>query len=168
MTEWKNKNNFLITTNKNAINLIALHDYLSEIAYWSKGIPLNIVKKAIDNSICFSILSPENEFIGFARVVTDIATFGYLTDVFVIDEFKRQGLGKWLVKTIMEFPDFKRMRSWFLYTKDAHSLYEKFGWERLKTLDRAMVKKITAEELYGTLTSSPNQDQITENEINEE
>lgn len=150
MTKWKNNDNFTITTNKDKVNIDVLHKYLSEEAYWSKGIPFEIVEKAVENSICFSILSPQKEFIGFARMITDRATFGYLGDVFVLDHYRGLGLGKWLVQTIMDFPDFSVLRNWFLYTKDAHSLYEKFGWKKIEMVERAMVKRIPAEELYGS------------------
>ncbi len=149
MAEWTNRDNYIITTDKEKVNIVVLHRYLSEEAYWSIGIPFEIVTKAIENSICFSILSPSKEFVGFARMITDQATFGYLADVFVIDQFKGQGLGKWLIQTIMDFPDFSRLRNWFLYTKDAHSLYERYGWTKLEMVDRAMVKRIPPEELYG-------------------
>ena len=148
MIHWTNDSNFSITTDKDKINLTVLHKYLSEEAYWSRGIPFEIVRKSVENSVCFSILSPENKFIGFARVITDKATFGYLGDVFVIDNYKGQGLGKWLIQTIMKFPDFSMLRNWFLYTQDAHSLYEQFGWERLKRVERAMSINISSKDIY--------------------
>ncbi|MHA2100592.1 MAG: GNAT family N-acetyltransferase [Candidatus Kariarchaeaceae archaeon] len=87
---------------------------------------------------------------GFARVITDTATFGYLGDVFIFDDHKGKGLGKWLIKTIMNYSQFEHLRSWLLYTKDAHTLYEKFGWKRLDNIERAMSIRISAEELYKT------------------
>jgi N-acetylglutamate synthase-like GNAT family acetyltransferase len=148
MAEWKNQDGFLITTNPSMINLNKLHHYLSKKAYWSLGIPLEIVQQSVENSVCFSVISPANDYIGFARVVTDLATFGYLADVFIIDEYKGIGLGKWLMEIIMNFPEFKTLRNWFLYTKDAHGLYEKFGWKRMDKNDRAMNIQISASKLY--------------------
>ncbi len=151
MTSWINYDGYTITTNKNKIDLSTLHKYLSEESYWSKGIPLDILKKAVKNSICFSILSPSEEFVGFARMITDSATFGYLADVFVLDNRKGKGLGKWLVEVVMSYPEFNVLRNWFLYTKDAHSLYEKCGWQRIKQLDlidKAMIVNNTASEVY--------------------
>lgn len=151
MTSWKNEDRYTITIDKKKIDLSSLHKYLSEKSYWSRGIPFDILKKATENSICFSILSPSQEFVGFARMITDSATFGYLADVFVLDDHKDKGLGKWLVEVIMSYPEFKMIRNWFLYTKDAHTLYEKYGWQRIKhldMLDNAMIVNIPASEIY--------------------
>ncbi|MCE7734506.1 MAG: GNAT family N-acetyltransferase [Candidatus Heimdallarchaeota archaeon] len=151
MTSWINNDGYTITMDKRKIDLSALHKYLSEDSYWSRGIPFDIVSKAVENSICFSILSPTEEFAGFARMITDRATFGYLADVFVLDKYKGNGLGKWLIEVIMSYPEFKTMRNWFLYTKDAHSLYEKFGWQRIKQLDlldKAMIVNNPAQDVY--------------------
>jgi len=145
MTSWVNNDKYTITDDKKKIDLSVLHKYLSEESYWSRGIPFDIVKKAIENSICFSILSPSKEFIGFARMITDSATFGYLADVFVLDGHKGNGLGKWLMEIIISYPEFKSLRNWFLYTKDAQSFYEKYGWKRIKHLkqaERAMIINI--------------------------
>ncbi|OLS23465.1 MAG: hypothetical protein HeimC2_26690 [Candidatus Heimdallarchaeota archaeon LC_2] len=153
MTSWLSENQYIITNDKGKINISILHKYLSEVSYWSRGIPFEIVKKAVENSICFSLLSPSGEFVGFARMITDSATFGYLADVFVLDEHKGKGLGKWLIEIIMSYPEFRMLRNWFLYTKDAHSLYEKFGWQKIKPLEhseKAMVKSLLPFELYGS------------------
>lgn len=151
MTSWINEDKFTITVDKGKIDLSKLHRYLTEEAYWSIGIPFHIVKKAVENSVCFSIISPSQEFVGFARMITDNATFGYLADVFVLDEYQGKGLGKWLIRVIMSYPEFKMLRNWLLYTKDAHSLYEKYGWQNIKNLghvERAMVISNPAQELY--------------------
>ncbi len=131
---------YIISTDKRKINVTLVHDYLCNESYWSKNIPLDIVKKGIENSVCFSIFYKEEQ-IGFARVITDKATFGYLADVFIVDEHKGKGLGKWLMQTIFEHKELQGFRSWMLGTKDAHGLYEKFGFKLTSDTTRIMRKQ---------------------------
>jgi GNAT superfamily N-acetyltransferase len=131
---------YVITTDRARIDAAAVHGYLSRESYWAQGVPLAVVRKSIENSLCFAILAPAaSELAGFARVITDYATFAYLADVFVLPEHRGQGLSKWLVETIVSHPDVHGLRRWMLATRDAHELYERYaGFSRVKALDRWM------------------------------
>lgn len=131
------KEKFIISDEKNKLRAEYVHNYLSNKSYWAKDIPLETVKKSIDGSICFGMYENEKQ-IGFARVVTDKATFGYLADVFIDENYRGQGLSKWLMEVIMNYPELQGLRRWMLGTKDAHSLYEKFGFEPLENPKRVM------------------------------
>lgn len=129
--EWK-QDNFVISTDKERLQPINIHSYLSTQAYWYLGIPLKIVKKAISNSLCFGLFTLENDKeiqIGFARVVTDNATFAWICDVYIEPSFRNQGLSKWMMECLMSHPDLKNLRRICLATKDAHSLYKKYNFE---------------------------------------
>ena len=138
------KNKFIISTDKSKLNIQFIHNYLSNESYWAKNIPVNTVKKSINGSCCFGLYINENKNIlaatqiGFARDVTDYATFGYLADVFIIEKFRGKGLAKWLMKVIMNHPDLQGLRRWMLATKDAHALYAKFGFLALDKPERIM------------------------------
>ncbi|HEX4373001.1 MAG TPA: GNAT family N-acetyltransferase [Puia sp.] len=131
------KENFIISDEKEKLNAEYIHDYLSNKSYWAENIPLETVKKSIDGSICFGMYENEKQ-IGFARVVTDKATFGYLADVFIDENYRGRNLSKWLMEIIMAYPELQGLRRWMLGTKDAHSLYEKFGFEALENPKRVM------------------------------
>lgn len=118
---------YLISTNPSLFNVTVVHQYLSEESYWAKNIPIEVVKKSIDNSLCFGLYK-NKEQIGFARLVTDKATFAYLADVFVLEQHRGKSLSKWLMETIQSHPDLQGLRRWMLGTRDAHGLYEQFGW----------------------------------------
>lgn len=119
-----------ITTDVSKLDVNVIHQYLSQESYWAKGIPKYIVEKSIANSLCFGLFS-ENELIGFARLITDKATFAYLADVFVLNAYRGKGLGKWLLQSIQSHPELQNLRRWLLTTKDAHGLYEQLGWIRV-------------------------------------
>jgi GNAT superfamily N-acetyltransferase len=118
---------FHISTDKSKLDLKTIHKYLSTQAYWSKGRDFETVRKSIENSLCFGAYV-ENEQVGFARVVTDYSIFAWILDVFVLDKYKGQGLGKKLISTIMAHPELQNLKRWGLTTEDAHGLYEKFGF----------------------------------------
>jgi GNAT superfamily N-acetyltransferase len=132
--------NYTITTDKSKIDIDLVYNYLSKESYWSKNISLELVKRSIENSVCFSIFYDDRQ-VGFARVITDKATFGYLADVFIITAYQRRGLARWLIKTILEHEELKGFRSWMLATKDAHGLYEKFGFKLTNDTTRIMRKQ---------------------------
>jgi GNAT superfamily N-acetyltransferase len=136
---------FEISTDKSRLDLEMIHRFLSEKSYWAKNRTLEQTKTAIENSICFGLYE-ERRQIGFARVVTDKATFAYLGDVFVLDEFRGEGLGKWLMETVISHPEIQGLRRWVLATRDAHGLYEQFGFTELKFPDRWMER--AAEDAY--------------------
>lgn len=127
----------LYSDNKKLLQEEVIYNYLSKESYWAQGIPLQIVKDAIEGSVCFGAYK-DNKQIAFARIITDNATFGYLADVFVLEEFRGKGISKTLMKFIMDYPPCKNFRRLMLATKDAHSLYEKFGFQKLSTPDRMM------------------------------
>jgi GNAT superfamily N-acetyltransferase len=131
---------YLISTDKSKLNVEAIHDYLCHKSYWAKGRSLERVKKSIDNSICFGLYDSEENMLGFARVVTDKVVFAYLMDLFIFDEHQGKGFGTKLVKHIVEHPDLQ-VRLWFLATKSAHGLYEKFGFSGLPDPERYMFKR---------------------------
>ena len=139
-----NKNEFVISTDKIKLNLQLIHNYLYNESYWAKNIPVATVKKSIDGSCCFGLYVNENinsllnKQVGFARVVTDYVTFGYLADVFIIEEFRGKGLAIWLMEVIMAHPDLQGLRRWLLATKDAHGLYAKSGFLPLDKPERIM------------------------------
>jgi GNAT superfamily N-acetyltransferase len=131
----------VISTDKSKLNVGAIHNYLCNESYWAKNIPVETVIKSIDGSCCFGLYVKENSItkqIGFARVVTDHATFGYLADVFIIDTYRGKGLSKLMMETIMKCPDLQGLRRWLLATKDAHGLYTKFGFLPLDKPERIM------------------------------
>lgn len=127
----------VISTDKSLLDIDAIHRFLAEDSYWARERTLEQTKTAIENSICFGLYS-DGRLIGFARVVTDRATFAYIGDVFVIDEFRGRGLSKWLMEVIISHPELQGLRRWVLATRDAHSLYEKFGFHELVHPDRWM------------------------------
>jgi GNAT superfamily N-acetyltransferase len=121
---------YSISTDISKLDVNIIHKYLSEESYWATGVPKNVIEKAILNSVCFGLYC-DAEQIGFARLVTDKATFAYLADVFILPAFRGRGLSKWLMRTIQAHPEFQNLRRWILTTKDAHSLYEQCGWTRV-------------------------------------
>lgn len=133
--EW-HKDGFIITTDKSAIDITTVHGFLSS-SYWAENIPVDVVKRSIEGSLCFSLLK-DGQQIGFARVITDKATFAYLADVFVLEDYRGQGLSKWLMEVIMSLPELQGLRRFLLATKDAHGLYSQFGFEPLNLPDRWM------------------------------
>ncbi|MEQ1554287.1 MAG: GNAT family N-acetyltransferase [Ferruginibacter sp.] len=131
---------YTITTNKQKIDFNFVYNYLSNESYWSKNIPAETVKKSIENSVCFSVFF-KDEQIGFARAITDKATFGYLADVFIIEAHRGKGLSKWLLQTILDNDELQGFRSWMLATKDAHGLYQKFGFKLTNDTTKIMRKQ---------------------------
>ena len=115
-----------ISTDSARLDVDAIHAFLTR-SYWSPGIPRATVARAIANSLCFGAFW-QGQQVGFARVVTDRAAFAYLADVFVLPDHRGRGLGKWLVETVLSYPDLQNLRRFFLGTADAHSLYERYGF----------------------------------------
>jgi GNAT superfamily N-acetyltransferase len=124
------KGEFLVSTDRALIDLGVVHDFLTE-CYWAKGIPRDIVARSIENSLCFGLYA-EGKQVGFARVISDYATYAYIGDVFLLESFRGRGLGKWLMECIMQHPRLQGLRRWSLVTSDAHGLYAQFGFEALK------------------------------------
>jgi GNAT superfamily N-acetyltransferase len=119
----------VISTERERLDVAAIHAFLAR-TYWAAGISRDRVEKSLDASLCFGLFAGGRQ-IGFARVVTDRATFAYLCDVYVLDEFRGRGLGKRLLGAVREHPDLRDLRRFVLWTRDAHGLYEQFGFARL-------------------------------------
>ena len=130
------KEGFAITTEKDFFNIEFIHAFLSS-SYWAENIPIETVQKSIDNSLCFGVFHLGKQ-IGFARVITDKATFAYLADVFIDEAYRGQGLSKWLMEEIMAHPEIQGIRRFMLATRDAHGLYAQFGFGPMTFTDRWM------------------------------
>ena len=131
------KKGYNISTDKSLIDFETVYSYLSNDSYWAKGMPAEMLRKAIENSICFGVYQ-HNKQVGFARVVTDKATFAYLCDVFILADYRRLGLSKWLIQTIKQHPQLQGLRRWSLATSDAHGLYAQFGFTAISRPDTWM------------------------------
>ncbi|UKJ08814.1 GNAT family N-acetyltransferase [Solitalea lacus] len=128
---------FMISTDKQKLDVNYIHHYLSVESYWAQNIPFETVQKSIEGSLCFGVFD-EAKQIGFARMVTDGATFAYLADVFVDEQYRGKGLSKWLMQSIMAHPDLQGLRRVVLVTRDAQGLYSQFGFEPLNDADKYM------------------------------
>ena len=129
MTRGWRRDGYLISTDASMLDLEVVHGYLSR-SYWAAGVSEDVVRRSIENSLCFGVYRGEEQA-GFARVVTDHATFAYLADVFVLDEHRGQGIGKWLLEVILSHPDLQGLRRWMLATRDAHDLYRRYAFTEL-------------------------------------
>jgi GNAT superfamily N-acetyltransferase len=127
---------FVISTDRDRLNLGLVHDFLTN-SYWGKGIAREIVARSIEHSLCFGIYDSGAQ-VGFARVISDFATFAYLGDVFVLESHRGKGLSKWLMECIAQHPALQNLRRWVLLTRDAHSLYSKYGFTPVKSPERYM------------------------------
>lgn len=132
---------FIISTDKSKLDIKVIHAFLSNRSYWARGRSLETVQKTIKNSMCFGAYDREDNLVGFARVVTDFAIFAYLMDVFVLEEYRGLGIGKLLVQSIVAHSDLRGVQVWHLDTKDAHGLYEQYGFTEIKDPNTAMEKK---------------------------
>ena len=130
------KDGFTISTEKEKMDIDLIHSFLNR-TYWAEGISKEIIRRSIEGSLCFGVFENDKQ-IGFARMITDKATFAYLADVFIIEEYRGHGLSKWLMEVIMSHPDLQGLRRIMLATRDAHELYKKFGFTPLNNVDRWM------------------------------
>ncbi len=133
--EWQ-RYEFRVSTDPRLLQLAVIHDFLRQ-TYWAKDISEAQVRKALDGALCFGLYRDEQQ-IGLARVITDQATFAYLSDVFVLEEFQGQGLGQWLVSCILAHPELQGLRRILLATQDAHGLYRKLGFNELSQPEQMM------------------------------
>lgn len=117
---------YQIDDNPDRLDIEMIHDYLSRRSYWAQDRPIETVIRSVHNSMCFGVYRGDVQ-VGFARVVTDRATFAWLCDVFVVENERGQALGKALVKAVVGHPDLQGLRRMMLATRDAHSLYQKYG-----------------------------------------
>lgn len=118
---------YAISTDKTKLDPQVIHHYLSQESYWAQGRTLSDVETSIRNSLCFGVFDSAGRQVGFARVVTDYVTFGWLADVFILQTHRGKGLAKWLVETVVSYPDLTGLKRLVLGTRDAHELYRKYG-----------------------------------------
>jgi len=135
--EWR-RGEYIISTDKRRLDLSVVHGFLTA-SYWAAGIPLEIVKKSIEHSLSFGVYKGDKQ-VGFARVITDYATFAYIGDVFILEDYRGQGLSQWLMQVIADYPELQGLRRWLLLMRDAHGLYKKTGFVEPKTPERYMEK----------------------------
>lgn len=136
ISEW-HRGEFLVSTDRARLDLDVIHPFLTN-CYWAKGIPRETVARSIEHSLCFGIYDGSGAQVGFARVVSDLATVAYLGDVFVLETYRGRGLSKFLMECIMRHPALQGLRRWILLTRDAHGLYNQFGFTPLKSAERYM------------------------------
>jgi GNAT superfamily N-acetyltransferase len=133
------RGDYLISTDPSRLDLAAIHGYLSGESYWAQGRPLDVMARALEHSLCFGLYSGDEQ-VGLARVVTDYATFAWLCDVYVLEAHRGQGLGKWLIQTVVAHPALQGLL-FTLATRDAHGLYQAYGgFEPLQTPERWMTR----------------------------
>ena len=131
------RDEFTISTDPARLDLEVIFDYLHHTSYWAKGRAREIIVKSIAHSENFGVYHDTTQ-VGYARVITDYATFAYLCDVFILPVYQGHGLGKWLMETILAHPDMQGLRYWYLRTRDAHDLYKQFGFTELRDPPRSM------------------------------
>lgn len=118
--------NIVVTTDRSSLDLDVIHDFLAT-SYWARGVPREVLARSMENSLCFGAFD-EGRQVGFARVISDRATFAYICDVFALESHRGHGVGKSLMAAIMSHPELQGLRRWTLFTRDAHGLYRQFGF----------------------------------------
>lgn len=136
MSDQCERGEYTISTDNARLDLNLIHDFLTT-SYWATGRSIETIRRSVENSLSFGVYKGKDQ-IGFARVITDYATFAWIADVFILESFRGQGLSKWLIEVIISRPDLQRFRRWLLATRDAHELYRKFGFTELKLPERWM------------------------------
>jgi GNAT superfamily N-acetyltransferase len=134
--EWQ-RGEYAISTDDSRLDIPVIHDFVANQSYWGQGRSLETVRRALNNSLNFGLYKDQQQ-VGFARVVTDYATFAWIADVFVQTEHRGRGLAKWLMEVILSHPELQGFRRWVLATRDAHSLYARFGFIPLHRPERWM------------------------------
>jgi GNAT superfamily N-acetyltransferase len=132
------RDGFVVSTDRARLDLPAIHVFLAGSSYWAKGVPFETFARSAENSLCFGVYDSAGVQVGFARVISDFATFAYIADVFVLDSYRGHGLGKLLMECIQQHPQLQGLRRWVLTTRDAHGLYEKFGFRSPQFPERYM------------------------------
>jgi N-acetylglutamate synthase-like GNAT family acetyltransferase len=128
---------FTVSDDPGRIDAVAAHAYLTR-SYWCPGIPIEVVRRAIHGSLAFGVYEPAGAMIGLARVITDRATFAYIGDVYILEDYRKRGLSKALMRAIQSHPDLQNLRRWMLLTRDAHGLYQQFGFKLTDSADRIL------------------------------
>lgn len=152
----KRNGEYLVSSDPEKLDLKFVHQWLATESYWSKNIPIEVVQRLVEHSLCFGVYHESGRQVGFGRVVTDYSTFAWLTDVFIIDAYRGQGLSVLLMEVILDHPELRILRRWLLGTDHAHGLYHKYGFENLDhaenflTLHRSNI--YTSGEFDGLIT----------------
>jgi GNAT superfamily N-acetyltransferase len=133
--EWR-KGDYLISTDRSRLDMDVIHGFLDR-SYWAAGRSRETIARSIENSVAFGVYERGRQ-IGFARVITDYATFAWIADVFILEDYQGRGLARWLMETMLAHPELQAFRRWVLATKDAHGLYEKYGFTPLMRPERWM------------------------------
>ncbi|WP_017257580.1 GNAT family N-acetyltransferase [Pedobacter arcticus] len=128
---------FTISADKALLNLDYVYSFLTQESYWAKNLPFDRFKISIENSDCFGVYHNQKQ-VGFARIISDKSSFAYLADVFIASDYRKLGLSKWLLQTVLNQPKYKDLRRWMLATADAQELYAQFGFEKLNNPERFM------------------------------
>ena len=128
---------FLCIADKSKLQVEVIHEFLSNRSYWAKGRTMDQVIRSIEHSSCFGVFKHDHQ-VGFARVISDFTIYAYLLDVFVLEEDRGNGLGKFLMDCIMQYPEFLEIKRWMLGTEDAHGLYQQYGFTALKKVENHM------------------------------
>lgn len=136
MSAEQRRGEFLISTDPARLDFAVIHGFLTR-AYWSEGISRALVEKAARHALCFGLYHGAAQ-IGLARVISDYATYAYVADVFILEAYRGQGLGKWLMQSVRAYPELQGLRRWALATRDAHGLYRQVGFTALQNPDRHM------------------------------
>jgi GNAT superfamily N-acetyltransferase len=146
---------FAISTDPAKLDVDAIHTFLSR-SYWAEGIPKAVVARALRHSLNFGVYTEDGAQIGLGRVISDFATYAYLADIYILEEYRGLGLGKWLMRCVMAHPDLKGLRRWQLATRDAHGLYQQSGFTALQRPERHM--EILDPDVYRRPQPAPNGD----------
>ncbi|HEX6739214.1 MAG TPA: GNAT family N-acetyltransferase [Vicinamibacteria bacterium] len=147
-TEWR-QGGYLVSTDASRLDVDRIHGFLRE-SYWARGVPREVVERSLRGSLCFGLYEWERQ-VGFARVITDGATFAYLADVFVLPSHRGRGLARWLMDCVMSQPQLQGLRRFLLFTRDAHGLYAHFGFEPLDRPEFAMA--VYKPDVYEVVTT---------------
>ena len=150
--EFARRGPYFLSTDPALFDISLIQRFLCEQSYWAPGIPPDVVERSLKNSLCFGLFH-ESQQIGFARLVTDRATFAWLGDVFVIEAFRGQGLGKWMIESLLRHPDLQGLRRILLGTRDAHGLYAQFGFKPLAEPSR--FQEIHRHDVYRSGPATP-------------
>ncbi|BBB47838.1 GNAT family N-acetyltransferase [Pelolinea submarina] len=131
---------YFVSSDPSKLDLPFIHDWLANESYWATGIPFKLLERTLENSLCFGVYQNDGTQVGFGRVVTDYATFAWVTDVFITPEQRGKGLSRFLMETMLMHPELRVIRRWLLGTDEAHGLYRKFGFVDLEHTENYLTK----------------------------
>lgn len=149
------RDGYVVSDDASRLDIDVIHQFLTQDAYWSRGIDRDLVRRSIEHSLCFGLYASDGQQLGFARVISDRSTFAWLCDVFVVSSARERGLGKWLCNAVVDHPDLQGLRRFLLATADAHALYSTLDFAPLAKPDRFMERYQPARELYDNGVATP-------------